>query len=162
MLALAYAEGEPADGSPALRDAPDAARVLNWRNDDPPTQRCSVNKNGVAPDEHRAWLAARLADQTPCSGSPCAAMRRSASFACRGAGRSRRSLSRSPPSGAGWGCPMVQAGVIERARARLGVRRAIARIDPANEASRRAFTEAGFTPASSADEQIMLETMIER
>jgi len=47
---------------PATRD--DADRLLAWRND-PDAVRFSSTGRAVAPEEHRAWIASRLAREQP-------------------------------------------------------------------------------------------------
>lgn len=153
--------------APEIRVRPvtkaDAAILLEWRND-PQTRRFSVKKHKITSDEHQAWLRARLTDPDTlfwiavCDEEAIGQIRLTRSgeeaeiHVALAPGHRGRRLAR----------PTIDAGVGAGARAWPEVHRIVARIEPENVLSRQAFTAAGFTPAKSPDDLLLLETMIKR
>lgn len=132
-------ELRPATGS-------DAARLLEWRNDEE-TRRNSRSRDPVAEDEHRAWLAAVLADPdrhlliVELGGAPQGQVR----FDRVEEGRYEISVSLAEGArGRGLGTEAIEHGLAwlgERVEAAVVV---VAEVREENTASERAFAAAGF------------------
>jgi spore coat polysaccharide biosynthesis predicted glycosyltransferase SpsG/RimJ/RimL family protein N-acetyltransferase len=141
----------------------DAAILLEWRNDRQ-TRRFSLTKHKITKDEHQAWLRARLADPDTLFWIVVWEKEAIGQIRVTRSGHEAEIHVALAPRHRGrrLACPAIEAGVSAGARAWPEVRRVVARIDPNNVASRQAFTAAGFTPAKSPDDLLLLETMIMR
>ena len=143
----------------ALRhlEAGDAELLLRWRND-PDTRAASFTQEPIPLDEHREWLARRLADPhcaiyvAESDGGPVAQVRverRTAGSGeihvvvapeARGRGVARRAIAMAAEAGA----RELELESIE------------ARVKPGNEASLRAFRAAGFGEEEERDGLVAL------
>lgn len=132
--------------------AADADLLLAWRND-PATRAASFTTGEVDPAGHRAWLAARLADPA-CSvwiaeqdGTPIGQVRLDGD-----ADEAEISVGLAPEArGRGLG-----AAVIAKACAAGAAATVLARVRPGNEASLRAFRQAGFSDAGATEDAVEL------
>jgi RimJ/RimL family protein N-acetyltransferase len=125
----------------------DAERLLAWRNE-AETRRWSFSSEEIGTDEHRAWLARRLADPgtqlliAERDGAAIGQVR----FDLDGDrdGTAEISVGLDPAArGRGLGAAVIAAGV-ERAFAGQDIGRVVARVKAANLASARAFLDADF------------------
>ncbi len=134
-------------------DARDAERLRAWRND-PETRRWSRGSHEITAEEHAAWLARVLADDSTrlwiaeSSGSPIGNVR--VSPAARGTAEVHVALA-PEARGQGLGSAMLMEATA-RALAEPGVSLLCARVKPEHEASLRAFARAGFRRAGVDDE----------
>lgn len=129
---------------PATLD--DAELLLVWAND-PVTRASGFHPRPIEPDEHRAWLAARLASAASrlyigmAGGEPVGQLRLE-----RGPDQTEISISIAPDArGRGHGRRLLAAGVAAaRADPSIAGAPLIARVRPDNRASRALFGAAGF------------------
>jgi RimJ/RimL family protein N-acetyltransferase len=139
----------------------DGARLLQWRND-PATRAASLTSERVSLQDHRHWLALKLADPS------CAFFIIVADAEPIGQVRLDRiddqlaevSIGLAPRArgqGAGREALLLAAG---EARDRLGVTMLTARIKADNEPSLRSFAAAGFYEVGRKDEIVELRRMI--
>ena len=158
------AHGRP--GTIRLRSATarDADRLLAWRNDSV-TRSAAFTQGEVAPEEHRRWLAAKLADP------------RSAIFIAEdedeGAavgqvridvedGRGELHLTVAPEARGRGHAPAILRLAVAEASRRPDVAVLEARVKAGNEASLRAFRRAGFAELPAADELVRFELALDR
>jgi RimJ/RimL family protein N-acetyltransferase len=124
----------------------DAALLLEWRND-PVTRRWAFTEAAVAPDEHAAWLARKLADPrcllwiAERDGVPVGQVRLDQD---PDGDAAEISIALAPEfRGRGY-APLVLSRMVGEARDRLSVSRLRALVKPGNEASVRSFERVGF------------------
>ena len=134
-------------------DLSDEARLLEWRNE-PTTRAASLNPREISPEDHRRWLASKLAD-AHCAlfiiladGQPIGQVR----LDQLDGELAEVSLGLAPAArGRGAGREALRLAAAE-ARNRLGVKELAARIKADNEPSLRSFAAAGFNEVRREDD----------
>ena len=138
----------------------DAERLLTWRND-PETRRRAFTTEEVSPDEHRAWLARRLADPATAlfiaedDGEPVGQVRLD-----REAGNVGVVSIAVAPEARGRGLASVLLDALA-AHPGLGVSRLRAEVKPDNERSLRAFVRSGYREVGRDERAVVLERTLE-
>lgn len=130
----------------------DEALLLDWSND-PVTRASGFHPDPIPPDEHRRWLARRLADERgglwigEVDGVPVGTVR----VDLDADGSAEVGISVAPAlRGRGLARPLLVAG-LAAARERSDVARFVAVVRPANAASLGLFRGAGFADAGGGE-----------
>jgi RimJ/RimL family protein N-acetyltransferase len=134
----------------------DSKLLLEWRND-PDVRSASRNTGEVSEEEHAAWFAGLLADPARHlliareADEPVGQIR----FEPDAEGGYEVSVSvAGDRRGGGLGRALIEAGAAWLWEREPGAR-LVASVDRSNEASRVAFTAAGFAPAGDEDERFV-------